>query len=238
MDRPDVLHAETMTAPALPEPGILPWRQADADDAQPALSLQDADASMAMQAGLGAAIAQCEAALSALDDITRLIGKIRAQVAVLGERGLAAPEQDILRNNITLLVGRISACIERASSAGRNLLRGESAGSDGDGKEGDATTEVGARNLADAVSSLLAEQGGMTNWLSMTPPNIFVAGYLLDSFAHQVDALVTDLAVGKQALDDRRAFIDAALDAEHAAPAPTELSIVATAVARAAARLS
>lgn len=236
MDRQDVLDAEAMMSPALPEPGILPWQQADGDEAQPILPLHDPAACQAERARLAEAAIRSEAALSALDDITRLIGKIRAQIAVLGERGLPPVQQDVVRNNITLLVGRIGACIERAGSYGRNLLKDGNAGGERD--EGDAAAASGARNLADAMSSLLAEQGGMTNWLSMTPPNIFVAGYLLDGFAHQVDTLLTGLAVDKQALEDRRAFIDAALETGQTEPESAEMSIAASAVARAAASLS
>lgn len=246
MDRQDVLDAQTMMEPALPEPGILPWRQADGADAQPVLPLQDADAGMAMQAGLEAAIAQCEAALGSLDDITRLIAKIRSQIAVLGERGLAAPEQDILRNNIGLLVGRIEASIARANSAGRNLLRDD--GFDpalglADASPADAgSPESGAsRSLAEAAQGLLAEQGGMVNWLSMSPPNTFVAGYLLDGFAHRVETRVVALAVQKQALEDRHAFVTATLRAAGETPSPglaPGLAMAGPSVACAVARLS
>lgn len=253
-----------MMASALPEPGILPWWQADGGvvdgaDAQSALPLQDAEAGMAMQAGLEAAIMQCEAALGSLDDITRLIAKIRGQIAVLGERGLAAPEQDILRNNIGLLVGRIEASIARANSAGRNLLRDEGfdpalglAGTSFAGEAGAQESDAGSaasRSLADAAQGLLAEQGGMVNWLSMSPPNTFVAGYLLDSFAHRVETRLVALAVQKQALEDRHAFVTATLRAAGEAPSPglapglvpglaPELAIAGPSVARAAASLS
>lgn len=251
MDRQDDLEAQTMMASVLPEPGILPWRQVDAGDAQPALPLQDSDACLAMQAGLAAAIAQCEAALGSLDDITRLIAKIRGQIAVLGERGLAAPEQDILRNNVGLLVGRIEASIARASSAGRNLLRDEGfdpalglAGTFSAGEGGAQESEAGSaasRSLAETAQGLLAEQGGMVNLLSMSPPNTFVAGYLLDGFAHRVETRLVALAVEKQALEDRHAFVTATLRAAGEAPSPGlahGLAITGSSVARAAASLS
>ncbi|MFN4276547.1 MAG: hypothetical protein ACK4FJ_09610 [Ferrovibrio sp.] len=249
MDRQDILDTETMMSPVLPEPGVLPWRQADGEATPPALPLQDADAGQAMQAGLAAAIAQCEAALGSLDDITRLIAKIRGQIAVLGERGLAAPEQDILRNNIGLLVGRIEASIARANSDGRNLLRDD--GFDPAlGIAGTSLAEEGAavekgppasRSLADAAQGLLAEQGGMVNWLSMSPPNTFVAGYLLDGFAHRVETRLVALAVQKQALEDRHAFVTATLRAAGETPSPglaPGLVIAGPSVTRAAACLS
>lgn len=254
MDRQDGLDAQTMMAPALPEPGILPWQQAA--DAQPALPLHDADIGLAMRAGLEAAVAQCEAALGSLDDITRLIAKIRGQIAVLGERGLAAPEQDILRNNIGLLVGRIEASIARANSAGRNLLRdegfdpalgfAEASSAEASSPDPDASPGPAARSLADAARGLLAEQGGMVNWLSMSPPNTFVAGYLLDGFAHRVETRLVALSVQKQALEDRHAFVTATLRAAGETPSPglapglasAGLAIAGPSVARAAACLS
>lgn len=251
MDRQDVLDDQTMMEPALPEPGVLPWRQAEGSDVPPALPLQDADAGMAMQAGLEAAIAQCEAALGSLDDITRLIAKIRSQIAVLGERGLAAPEQDILRNNIGLLVGRIEASIARANNAGRNLLRddgfdpalglAETSSAEAGSPEPDASSSPASRSLAEAAQGLLAEQGGMVNWLSMSPPNTFVAGYLLDGFAHRVETRMVALAVQKQTLEDRHAFVTATLRAAGEAPPPglaPGLAMAGQSVARAVACLS
>jgi hypothetical protein len=242
MDRQDVLDAEAMMSPALPEPGILPWRLTDGDDAQPTLPLQDAEACQAMQAGLEAAIAQCEAALGSLDDITRLIAKIRGQIAVLGERGLAAPEQDILRNNVGLLVGRIEASIARASSAGRNLLRDEGFDpalglAEASSAEASSPEPGASRSLADAAQGLLAEQGGMVNWLSMSPPNTFVASYLLDGFAHRVETCLVALSVQKQALEDRHAFVTATLRAAGETPSPG-LAIAGASIARVIASLS
>ncbi|WP_409746197.1 hypothetical protein [Ferrovibrio sp.] len=229
-------------APALPEPGLLPWRQADGGGTQVALPLHDADAILAMQAGLAVAVAQCEAALGALDDIARQIAKIRAQIAVLGERGLAGPEQDILRNNIGLLVGRIEACIARAGSNGRNLLRGEGFDptlnlDDRQAAELAGAEDGASRSLAEAATGLLAEQGGMANWLSMSPPNTFVASYLLDGFAHRVETRLVALAVQKQALEDRCAFVAATLLAAGEAP-PPGLAIAAQDIAHAEACLS
>ncbi|WP_300302232.1 hypothetical protein [Ferrovibrio sp.] len=249
----DSMDVSDMSSPGLPDSAVLPW-QVDgqghaAAAAAAAVPLQDAEACRAARAQLTSAIAQGEAALSALEDITRMIGKIRTQIAVLGERDLAAVQQDIVRNNIALLAGRIGACVERAGRDGRNLLRGDGydaalpavvdagvangGGADG---SGDDAGPAGRRNLGDAIASLLTEQGGMTNWLSMVPPNIFVAGYLLDGFAHQVDALLMDLSVQKQALEDHAGFIDAMLEAQQAAPA--RVTIAAAAIARAAACLS
>lgn len=241
-----------MPSPGLPDSAVLPWQADGQGHAAAAVPLQDAEACRAAWTQLTGAIAQGEAALSALEDITRMIGKIRTQIAVLGERDLAAVQQDIVRNNIALLAGRIGACVERAGRDGRNLLRGDGydaalpfvvdagvvdAGvADGSGAN---TGPVGRRNLGDAIASLLTEQGGMTSWLSMVPPNIFVAGYLLDGFAHQVDALLMDLSVQKQALEDRAGFIDAMLEAQQDEPAASaRVTIAAAAIARAAACLS
>ncbi len=242
MDRQADFDIAGMPQASLPEAGTLPWQNLDVAHAAPAVPLDDPAACRALQAGLEAAITQCEAALGALDDIARLVAKIRAQIAVLGERGLAGPEQDILRNNIGLLVGRIEACIARAGSNGRNLLRGEGFDpalnlDDRQAAELAGAEDGASRSLAEAATGLLAEQGGMANWLSMSPPNTFVASYLLDGFAHRVETRLVALAVQKQALEDRCAFVAATLLAAGEAP-PPGLAIAAQDIAHAEACLS